>query len=171
MSTSASEEKAPPSDRRVLVGALFRERQKRVTLREAPPPAPVRRPAHMARMLALAHHLQSAIDRGLVPDRAEVARRLGLTRARVTQLLDLLLLAPDLQDEVLHLEAVDGLEPLSERALRAVAHAGMWAEQRATWQRKRRVLLEAAHRNPRHASWYSNCPLRSPSSRSALTFE
>ena len=95
MSTSASEEKVPPSDRRVLVGALFRERRKRVAFREAPPPAPVRRPAHVARMLALAHHLQRAIDRGLVPDRATVACRLGLTRARVTQLIDLLL-APDL---------------------------------------------------------------------------
>jgi hypothetical protein len=70
-----------------------------VTLSETPPPPkpePVRRPAKVARMLALAHHLQSAIDRGLVADRAAVARKLGLTRARVTQLLDLLLLAPDL---------------------------------------------------------------------------
>jgi hypothetical protein len=41
----------------------------------APPPAPVHRPSHVARMLALAHHLQCAIARGLVPDRAEVARR------------------------------------------------------------------------------------------------
>jgi hypothetical protein len=124
MSTSTPENVALPSDRRVLVGALFRERRERVAFREAPPPPPVRRPAHVARMLALAHHIQGAIDRGLVPNRATVARRLGLTRARVTQLMDLLLLAPDLQDLVLHLEAVDGMEPLSERALRAVAHTG-----------------------------------------------
>ena len=32
----------------------------------------------------LVHKIQQAIDRGVVPDRAEVARRLGLTRARVT---------------------------------------------------------------------------------------
>lgn len=75
---------------------------------------------------ALAHHLQGAIDRGLVPDRATVAQRLGLTRAQVTQLLDLLLLAPDLQVAVLALEAVDGAKPMSERMLRAVAHAGTW---------------------------------------------
>ncbi|MFP2924312.1 hypothetical protein ACLESO_03665 [Pyxidicoccus sp. 3LG] len=77
----------------------------------------------MARGLALAHHLQGAIDRGLVPDRATVARRLELTRGRVTQLLDLLLLAPDLQVAVLAL-AVDGVEPMAERTLRAVAHTG-----------------------------------------------
>ncbi|WP_239014056.1 hypothetical protein [Archangium violaceum] len=86
---------------------------------------------HVARMLALAYHLQGAIDRGLVADRAAVARKLGLTRARVTQLLYLLMLAPDLQDAVLALEAVDGAEPLAERTLRAVTHAGTWAEQRA----------------------------------------
>ena len=106
------------------------------TLSETPPPPkpePVRRPAKVARMLALAHHLQSAIDRGLVADRAAVARKLGLTRARVTQLLDLLLLAPDLQQAVLGLEAVDGAEPMSERALRAVAHAGSWVEHRGAW--------------------------------------
>ena len=120
----------------VLTGTLFRKRGGRVAFRDKPPPPkpePVRRPAHVARMLALAHHLQGAIDRGLVPDRAAVARRLGFTRARVTQLLDLLLLAPDIQVKVLEMDAVDGREPTSERALRAVAHAGSWAEQRAAW--------------------------------------
>jgi hypothetical protein len=39
----------------------------------------------------------------------------------------------NLQDQVLHLETVEGVEPLSERALRVVAHAGNWAEQRAAW--------------------------------------
>ena len=122
-----------PKDRHILTGTLFRRRSSRVTLSETPPPPkpePVRRPAKVARMLALAHHLQGAIDRGLVADRAAVARKLGLTRARVTQLLDLLLLAPELQQAVLGLEAVDGAEPMSERALRAVAHAGSWVEQR-----------------------------------------
>jgi hypothetical protein len=99
----------------------------------SPPPEPVRRPARVAVMLALAHKIQDAIDRGVVRDRAEVARRLGLTRARLTQLMDLTLLAPDLQQGVLALEAVDGSEPMSERVLRGVVHAGSWVEQRATW--------------------------------------
>ncbi len=89
--------------------------------------------AKVAQQLALAHHLQAAIDRGAIADRADVARKLGLTRARVTQLLDLLLLAPDLQAAVLAMEAVDGAEPMAERTLRAVAHAGTWMEQRAAW--------------------------------------
>lgn len=122
---------------RISDGPLHRVRkERRVLLSVTPPPpkpAPVHRPAKVAQMLALAHHLQRAIDRGDVADRAAVARRLGLTRARVTQLLDLLILAPDLQVAVLALEAVDGAEPLAERTLRAVAHAGTWAEQRGAW--------------------------------------
>ena len=121
---------------RVIEKPLFRHKSRAVTLAETPPPPkpePVRRPAKVAQQLALAHHLQAAIDRGAIADRADVARKLGLTRARVTQLLDLLLLAPDLQAAVLALEAVDGAEPMSERTLRAVARAGTWAEQRGAW--------------------------------------
>jgi hypothetical protein len=125
----------------VLTGTLIRERRKAVSFHTAPNPTPpqpppARRPAHVARMLALAHHLQRAIDQGLVADRAAVARRLGMTRARVTQLLDILLLAPDLQLLVLRLEAVDGVEPLSEKAVGKVARIRPWGQQRREWALK-----------------------------------
>lgn len=126
----------PMEHRRVLTGTLFRTPNSPVTFTEEALPAkpePVSRPAKVARMLALAQHIQNAIDRGMVADRAAVARKLGFTRARITQLLDLVLLAPDIQVRVLELEAIDGVEPMSERALRAVAHAGTWAEQSAAW--------------------------------------
>lgn len=121
-----------------LVSAHFHRvrRAKAVRLREGAPPPPrevVRRPAHVARMLALAHHVEAAIGKGLVASAADVAGQLGFTRARVTHLLDLLLLAPDIQEAVLFLEAADGVEPLSERGLRAIAHAGTWEAQRQRW--------------------------------------
>ncbi|WP_437296060.1 helix-turn-helix domain-containing protein [Sorangium sp. So ce426] len=127
-----------PQDRHILTGPLFRRRCSRMLLTEQPPPPkpePVRRPAKVARMLALAHNPQGAIDRRLAADRAAVVRKLGLTRARVTQLLDLLLLAPDFKEVVLALEAIDGAEPMAERTLRALPHAGTWGEQRAAWVR------------------------------------
>lgn len=125
-----------PDGERVISGTLHRVRlshEKKFT--EEPPVVhePVRRPARVAIALALAHKIEDAIQRGAVRDRAEVARRLGLTRAKITQLLDLALLAPDLQCQVLALEAVDGVEPTSERTLRAVAFAGAWARQRDQW--------------------------------------
>ncbi len=116
---------------KVVTGVLHRAQRGhgKCFIAEAPPAA-VRRSARVAVMLALAHKIQQAIDAGTVPDRAEVARRLGFTRARITHLLDLMLLAPDLQEWILFLDAVDGVEPMSERSLRAVAHAGSWPEQR-----------------------------------------
>ncbi len=128
-----SQETEAPQFRRVIAGTLFRSKRRGVRFdTEAPPPKPepVRRPARVAQMLALAHKIQEAIDRGAVPDRATVARRLGFTRARVTQLLDLVLLAPDIQEALLQLEAVDGEEPMSERALRPLVRTANWTEQR-----------------------------------------
>jgi hypothetical protein len=91
----------------------------------------VRRPAKAAQLLALAHHLREAIESGRLPDGASVARTLGFTRARISQILDLTLLAPDIQEAVLGLEAVDGAEPnVNERVLRGVVHAAVWREQR-----------------------------------------
>lgn len=101
---------------------------------QPPPPEPVRRPARVAVMLALAHEIQDAIDRGVARDRAEVARRFGLTRARLTQLMDLTLLAPGTQEKIPSLESVDGVEPMSERALRAATRRSRWSKQRSLQQ-------------------------------------
>lgn len=121
----------------IISGKLTRVRTRRVEFVDAPavsqPREVVRRPAKVARLLALAHHIQNAIDRGGVADRAEVARRLGFTRARVTQLLDLTLLAPSIQEAVLGLEAVDGVEPMSERELRKVGGVADWRGQQDVW--------------------------------------
>lgn len=94
---------------------------------------PVCKPARVAQMLASAHRLQCSIDSGKYKDQAEAARHLGLTRSRITQLMDLTLLAPDIQEEILDLERIDGQEPLTERALRPVLRTAVWADQRAAW--------------------------------------
>ncbi|MGH2901408.1 MAG: hypothetical protein ACREBE_16250 [bacterium] len=92
---------------------------------------PVRRPARVAIMLALAHSIDAAISAGRLRDQGEAARRLGLSRPRITQLLALLQLAPELQERVLFLEAVDGLEPVTERDLRPLTRVLCWDDQRA----------------------------------------
>jgi len=144
MTTDASgqeQERAGPEvhpGTHVVTGRLFRRRKGHgwafAEEPEPPPPEPVRRPARVAQMLAFAHSLQGAIDRGEYRDQADAARQLGLTRARITQLMNLTLLAPDIQERVLFLEAVDGREPMSERDLRTVIYAGDWAAQREEWR-------------------------------------
>ena len=106
----------------------------RAAKQPTPSREPTRRPAKVAQMLALAHHLQNAIDEDDSLDQSTVAKRLGVTKARITQLLDLTLLAPDLQEQVLAMEAVDGVEPLSERSLRGIVLVASWAEQRVLWE-------------------------------------
>jgi hypothetical protein len=123
---------------RVVTGELHRvQRGRRKEFSPEPSPTPMSRPARVAVLLALAHRIQGAIDRGELTSQAEAARRLGMTRARLTQLIDLTLLAPDVQERVLSLESVDGAEPLSQRALRPVAKARSWAEQRTLFESAR----------------------------------
>ncbi len=86
-----------------------------------------KRPANVAALLALAHHVQRMIDDGRIADRAEVARRLRWTRARVSQVMDLLLLAPDIQEAVLFLQAGSRV---TERSLREVLQHPHWRDQR-----------------------------------------
>ena len=104
------------------------------TDKPAPPPRlPVHRPAKIARLLAWAHKAQRQIDDGEFETRAHLARHLHVTKARITQLLDLTLLAPAIQEELLFLEAIDGKEPVSERGLREVVGTVEWAKQSIDW--------------------------------------
>ncbi|MBI4511492.1 MAG: hypothetical protein HY698_17800 [Deltaproteobacteria bacterium] len=91
-------------------------------------------PARIARQLALAHALQRRVDAGEFTDYATMARALGFTRARVTQIMDLLLLAPDIQTEILFLDVPPGEQPVSERRLRDTILKSLdWLEQRKRW--------------------------------------
>jgi len=90
-------------------------------------------PLRVARLLAYAHLLEQRIASGEVASRAALARDLGVTRARMTQILDLTLLAPDIQEEILFTEAESGFQPVNERALRWVVRALDWPTQRARW--------------------------------------
>lgn len=114
----------------VVAGELHRIRRGRGKGFSAePPPEPSRRPARIAVTLALAHTIQRAIDRGEIRDQAEAARRLGVTRARMTQILDLTLLAPDIQEQILSSSEFAG-RAMSSSLLRNVVNAP-WTAQRA----------------------------------------
>lgn len=95
----------------------------------APPAIP-----RVARLLALAHYLDAQVRSGHVKDYAELARILGVTRARISQVLNLLLLAPDIQEQALSLPATaKGCAPMAERHLRRTATEPDWARQREAW--------------------------------------
>ena len=55
----------------------------------------------ISRYMALAIHFEDLIQQGTVTDYADLARLGHVTRARVTQIMNLRLLAPEIQEEVL----------------------------------------------------------------------
>ncbi len=80
----------------------------------------------IARMLALAHYLEQLVQGGELSGYAEVSRKLGLTRARMSQIVSLLNLSPGIQEAIL-----SGRVHTSERKLRAVIRMPNWTEQAA----------------------------------------
>jgi len=122
------------------VHIVHRNRRARLVQGTAPPaPKPEPEPQgtipRISRLLALAHHIQELLDTGQVKDLAEVARRGHITRARMTQIMNLLLLAPDIQEEILFLSPTrSGQNALTERTLRVVLCSPSFHEQRWRWR-------------------------------------
>ena len=76
-----------------------------------------------------------AIAEGAVRDQAELAELGYVTRARVTQIMNLLHLAPDIQEALLFLPRTEhGRDPICERRLRAIAAESNWRRQRQMWE-------------------------------------
>lgn len=107
----------------------------RTVVREGPKPArPTGRIPRVSRLLALAHHFQLLLDTGVVRTQMELAELTKFTTARISQIMDLLVLAPDIQEEILFLPPVTkGLAPVTERELRPMLKTLVWSEQRERW--------------------------------------
>jgi hypothetical protein len=89
----------------------------------------------VSRLLALALHMDDLRRQGEVTDYAELARLAMVTRARMTQIMSLLLLAPDIQEEILFLPRSDGgRDPIREKAVRPIASVPDWRKQRVMWR-------------------------------------
>jgi len=90
----------------------------------------------VARLMALAIRIDGLIAEGAIADLAEAAAVGHVSRARMTQIANLLLLAPDIQLALLELPRVRvGRDPIVETHLRAVAAEVAWDAQRALWTR------------------------------------
>ncbi len=97
--------------------------------------APAGRIPRVARLMALAIRLDGMLKDGLVGSQAELAAIGHVSRARVTQLLNLLSLAPSIQEEILHFPPVmKGKDPVTERHLRATAAELRWTNQYVAWR-------------------------------------
>ena len=101
-------------------------------------PAPKPDPANcsgniprITRLMALAIKFQDMVDRREVRDYADLARLGYVSRARITQIMNLLNLAPDVQE--LLLDGPSGAAP-KERHMRTILRCVSWDDQRRALQ-------------------------------------
>ncbi len=85
----------------------------------------------ITRLMALAIKFQAMVEGGEVRDYADLARLGYVTRARLTQIMNLALLAPDLQEELLFATEGTGI---TERLFRPIITLVDWDEQRRRWK-------------------------------------
>jgi hypothetical protein len=99
------------------------------------PPGPAGRVPRISRLMALAIRFDELLGRGEVKDLADIARLGHVTRARATQIMNLLMLAPDIQEALLFLPAVEaGRDPVKEWQVRPIAAEPVWKKQRRMWR-------------------------------------
>ena len=97
--------------------------------------APQGRLPKITKLMALAVRFEKLLADGVVPDYAELARLGHVTRARLTQIMNLRLLAPDIQEAILFADEIcSGRDPISIRQLQPIALTADWKKQRRLWK-------------------------------------
>ena len=107
--------------------------------RDGKPPKPPRAP-WVVELFRKALEWQALLQSGQVHNQAEIARREGISRARVTQLMGLLRLAPEIQQHILSMPNAVRRPAITERALRSIAQIEDAAYQKAKFNE----LIQAA---------------------------
>ncbi len=123
----------------IITGKIHFETRRKGRKQIAAGPLPSARPARLpriTRLMALAIHCDQLLRDDVVTDQAELARLGHITRARMTQILNLLHLAPQIQETLLFLPRVEqGRDPITERDLRTIAAITDWQEQVREFER------------------------------------
>src|SRR5262249_38774527 len=93
----------------------------------------------ISRLMALAYRFERQLRSGEAANMAELAAARGITRARMTQIMDLLLIAPDIQEQLLFLpRTTHGRDVVTLRCLSSACATPVWDEQRARWAAMKR---------------------------------
>ena len=109
--------------------------QRRADRPESKPPVAV--VPRISKLMALAIHFERLLRDGEVSDVKELARLCHVTQPRISQILALNMLAPEIQEELLFLpEVTAGRPAVQERMLRPIAAEPDWGRQREMWRRE-----------------------------------
>jgi hypothetical protein len=86
--------------------------------------------------MALAIHLDRLLRSSEITDVNELAQLCHVTQPRISQILALNILAPEIQEQLLFLpEVATGRPAIHERMLRPIAAEVDWRRQRETWMK------------------------------------
>ena len=103
----------------------------------------------IAQLMALARHIDDLVRSGALGSYAAVARLGHVSQARMSQIVALLNLAPDLQEQLLLLQRPSrGRTAPVLRQVLHVAAALDWAEQRLRWRRLQRANRQRSKTTP-----------------------
>lgn len=101
---------------------------------EPPQPRPTSKVPRISRLMALAIRFDEMLRTGEASDMIELARRGHVTQPRMSQIMALNQLAPEIQEALLNLLATKGKPEIHEKRLRPIAAMLSWEEQRVAWQ-------------------------------------
>ena len=88
----------------------------------------------VSRLMALALHFEGMLQNGDASDQSSLARTMQITQPRMTQIMNLLHLAPDIQEAILFLpRTIKGDDPIHEKMLRPLTAETNWRKQREMW--------------------------------------
>ena len=90
----------------------------------------------VSRLMALAIQFDQMLRNGEFEDQSTIARLTRVTQPRMTQIMNLLHLAPDIQEAILFLpRTIKGDDPIHEKMLRPLTAEMNWRRQREMWER------------------------------------
>lgn len=100
---------------------------------------PAGRVPRVARVMALAIRCDQLIRDDVIANQSELAEFGQITTARMTQIMTLLNLAPDIQEQILFLPRTQrGRDPIIENDVRPIAQTFDWNKQRRLWSNLQR---------------------------------
>ncbi len=98
------------------------------------PSSPEGRIPRITRLLALSHRCYDLVRDGVILNQSELAHYGQISTTRMSQIMWLDNLAPDIQEQILNLpRTIQGRDAILEREVRPIAKTLDWEQQRMMW--------------------------------------
>lgn len=111
----------------------FQVNLKKTWYKKWPEKIPKSRMLNLRNSLLLAYQMQEYIETGKVKALLDFCKWINISHSRICQIMKLLLLAPDIQEEII-LKNNERIASLTERGIRMIPMQVDWDKQREMWK-------------------------------------